>query len=312
MNRGKLLSGIAALSIYLGLIFLILFFYNIHKTKAKNYVKKNSDRVTVTLVNSDKTVLNRSDKVSNKNRPTPVIPPIALKKSIKKVKRVPRKREHVSKVIPKPRAKPKKVEHKKVIKTKKVLPKKIEHKKVIKPKKILPKKVESKKVIKPKKVEPPKIPVKKIAPKKRQSAKDLFAAVKTKNVRRETIKKTPTLPKKESSIKHYSSMTNRIKSSHQSGVVSNSNREKGIQNAYIAKVKRYMNSWNAEPIHKGQRVTINLTIYNSGKFHYRIVRGGYGNIESSLREYLDTLNRIGLGRHSKSTPYSIQVSFTVK
>ena len=55
MNRNKLLSGMTALTIYLGLIFLILFYYNIHKTKAKNYVEKDSGRVTVTFVNSDKT-----------------------------------------------------------------------------------------------------------------------------------------------------------------------------------------------------------------------------------------------------------------
>ena len=301
MNRGKLLSGIAALSIYLGLIFLILFFYNIHKTKAKNYVEKNSDRVTVTLVNSDKTVLNRSDKVSNRNRPMPVVPPVPLKKTIKEVKKEPKKTKRTSKVIPKPKTLPKKVKPKKTVPKKIIKPKKVEPKKEA-PKKKVPKKEVPKKVIKPKKVEP----------KKTKSAKDLFSSVKTKDVSKRPVKKRPTPPKKESLIKHNSSVTDRIKSSHQSGVVSNANREKGIENAYIAKVKRYMNNWNAASEHKGQRITIALTIYNSGKFNYRIVSGGYGNIQSSLRAYLDTLNRIGLGRHSKSTPYSIKVSFTVR
>ncbi|MBU1669021.1 hypothetical protein KKC13_11435 [bacterium] len=306
MNRGKLLSGIAALSIYLGLIFLILFFYNIHKTKAKNYVEKNSDRVTVTLVNSDKTVLNRSDEVSNKNKPTPVVPPAPLRQPIKKeVKAEPKKTERTSKVIPKPTVEPetvpKKVEPKKIIQPKEVVPPKVI------PKKVEPKKEAPKKVIEPKKVEPKETP-----PKKTQSAQDLFSSVKTKDVSTQPVKKVPTPVTEESSIKHNSSITDRIKSSHQSGAVSNDNREKGVQNAYIAKVKRHMNNWDAASTHKGQRVTIDLTIYNSGKFNYRITGGGYGNIESSLREYLDTLNRIGLGRHSKSTPYSIQVSFTVR
>jgi len=332
MNRGKLLSGIAALSIYLGLIFLILFFYNIHKTKARNYVKKNSDRVTVTLVNSDKTVLNRSDKVSNKNRPTPVVPLVPLKKHIKKIKQVkkePKKTERTSKVIPRPKPLPKKTKPKKVapkkevpkkvIKSKKVIkPKKTVPKKIIKPKKVEPKKNVPKKVIKSKKVKPKKeipkkvIKPKKVEPKKTKSAKDLFSSVKTKDVSKHPIKKRPTPPKKASLIKHNTSISDRIKSSHQSGTVSNANREKGIENAYIAKVKRSMNNWDAASEHKGQHVTINLTIYNSGKFTYRIVSGGYGNIQSSLRAYLNTLNRIGLGRHNKSTPYSIQVSFTVR
>ena len=343
MNQGKVLSGIAALSIYLGLIFLVLFFYNIHKTKAKNYVEKNDNRVTVTLVNSDKTVLNRSDKSSNENKPTPmVVPPVPLKKPnvakpiVKKIvpKKVPKKVIKPKKVVPK-----KKVP-KKVIKPKKVVPKKKVPKKVIKPKKVVPKKivpkkvpkkVVPKKVIKPKKVVPKKVVPKKVVPKKvpkkvvpkkkvppKKSAKDLFSSVKTKDVSRQQVKKTPVkkvpkrpASKRPSSIKHNSSVAERIKSSHQSGTKSNANRDRGIKNAYIAKVKRHMNNWNAGSAHKGQRVTIALTIYNSGKFSYRIV-SGKGSIRGSLSQYLDRLKRMGLGRHSKSTPYSIQVSFTVR
>lgn len=323
MNRGKLLSGVAAFSIYLGLIFLILFFYNVHRTKAKNYVEKNADRVTVTLVNSDKTVLNRSDKVSNKNKPTPVVPPVSLPKPEK----VPVQTQRSSKVIPEPKPISKKVEPKKEVPKrpvpkkeipkkeipKKEVPKKVEPKKVV-VKKEIPKEVTPKKVVSPKETPKKEVPKKEIPPKKTQSAKDLFSSVKTKDVAKQPVKKVPipTPPKQESSIKHNSSMTDRIKNSHQSGSVSDKNREKGIENAYIAKVKRHMNNWNAGSAHKGQHITIALTIYNSGKFNYRIVSGGYGDIQSSLSQYLDTLNRMGLGTHSKSTPYSIKVSFTVR
>ena len=305
MNRGKLLSGIAALGIYLGLIFLVLFFYNIHKTKAKNYVEKDSQRVTVTLVNSDKTVLNKSDKVSNRNRPTPTItPPIPVKTSIKEPKREPKeepkKIERASKPIPKPKVAPKEVTPKKVIKPKVVVPQKEIPKKEV-PKKIVPKK---------------EIPKKVVPPKKTQSAKDLFSSVKTKDVSKEAIKKRPqefTPPKEVSSIKHSSSVTDRIKSSHQSGTVSNANREKGVENAYIAKVKRHMNNWSAEGSSRGQRVEIELTIYSSGKFRYRVISGvASSNMESSLRAYLDTLNRMGLGPHNKSTPYIIEVKFSTR
>ena len=333
MNHGKALSGIVALSIYLGLIFLVLFFYNIHKTKAKNYVDKNDNRVTVTLVNSDKTVLNRSDKSSNENKPKPahVLPPILLKKpDISKPKVTKSKKiEHVAKVLPKPIPKivvPKKIVPKKRV-PKKVVPKRIVPKKKV-PKKVVPKKRVPKKVVPkkipkkvPKKVVPKKKVPKKVVPKKKvpkKSAKDLFASVKTKDVskrpvKRTAVKKRPktSVSKRPSSIKHNSSVADRIKRSHQSGIKSNANRDSGIKNAYIAKVKRHMNNWDAGSAHKGQRVTIALTIYNSGKFSYRIV-SGKGSIRSSLSQYLDRLKRIGLGRHSKSTPYSIKVSFTVR
>jgi len=72
----KLTSGIIAIGIYLGLLFLILLYYNVHERKARNYVNKNSNRVTVTLVNSDKTVFNRSSKHSTPTKPLRVHHPI--------------------------------------------------------------------------------------------------------------------------------------------------------------------------------------------------------------------------------------------
>ena len=296
MNRGKVLSGVAALSIYLGIIFLILFFYNIHKAKAKNYVEKNSDRVTVTLVNSDKTVFNKTDKVSTPKKPAPIVTPPVIKKNEPK-KTVPKKVEpkkivHAVKPIPKPQ---------------KIAPKKIP-KKVIpqKPKKVIPKPPKKTVPKKPKKIIPK--PPKKKVPKK--SAKDLFSSVKTNT----PVKKTPKRPakrpiKQPSSVHHNSSITDRIKATHQSGRVSNANRDKGIENRYIARVKSHMNNWNAVGA-KGQWVTIHLIIYNSGKFRYTAT-GVNGAMKSSLKQYMDTLNRMGLGRHKKSTPYSIQVRFKV-
>ena len=313
MNRGKLISGVAALSIYLSLIFLVLYFYNIHQTKAKNYVEKNSNRVTVTLVNSDKTVFNKKDTTSNPKKPAlatlPPIPKTTIPKKIIPPKVVPKKKVP-KKVMPKKKV-PKKVVPKKKV-PKKVMPKKKVPKKVV-PKKKVPKKVVPKKKV-PKKVVPKKKVPKKVVPKKKvpkKTAKDLFSSIKTKDVKKRPTPKRPKRPVKQtSSIKHNSSVTDRIKATHQSGRTSNANREKGIENAYIAKVKRHMMNWNAVGA-KGQWVTVHLTIYNSGKFRYT-TSGVSGSMKSSLKRYLDTLNRMGVGRHKKSSPYSIQVRFRVR
>jgi len=112
-------------------------------------------------------------------------------------------------------------------------------------------------------------------------------------------------------VKHSSSVTDRIKNSHLSGRVSNTNRNSGVKNAYIARVRRHMNNWTASSAYQGQRVTIILTIYQNGTFNYT-VSGGGANMQNSLRTYLDRLNRIGLGRHNKSSPYHIKVPFTVR
>ena len=404
MNQRKLLSGISALSIYLGLIFLILFYYNIHKIKAKNYVDKNSARVTVTLVNSDKTVFNKSSKKtttssSSSSIPAPIIPPVPLKrptnakpkkhvpkkvvpkkiikpkkhipkkvvpkKIIKPKKHVPKKvvpkkiikpKKHVpKKVVPKKIIKPKKhvpkkVVPKKIIKPKKHVPKKVVPKKVIKPKKHVPKKVVPKKVIKPKKHVPKKVvPKKVIKPKKHvpkkvvpkkvvrpkkvpvKSGRDIFSNIETRKIPKKapvihttqrrpvihttqsrpvihTAPKRPAIVSQRPSIKHSSSVTDRIKNTHLSGRVSNLNRDSGVKNSYIAKVKRHMRNWPATQ--KGQRISISLTIKSSGHFSYRIISGASGSMASSLRQYLNQLNRMGLGSHEKSTPYNITVNFT--
>jgi len=312
MNRGKVLSGIAALSIYLSIIFLILFFYNIHKVKAKNYVEKNSDRVTVTLVNSDKTVFNKSSKKSTPKKPKPMVTPPIKKKVVPK-KHTPKKTVHAIKPIPVPKKHiPKKVVPKKIVpkktvpkRAKKVIPK--PPKKHSTPKKKVPKKIVPKKHVPKKHVPKKKVPKKKV-PKK--SAKDLFSSIKTDTPVKKRPKRAVKHPVKEPShIKHNSSVTDAIKATHQSGRVSNANRERGIENAYIARVKRHMQNWDAVGM-KGQWVSIHLTIYNSGKFRYT-VSGVNGPMRSSLKRYLDTLNRMGLGRHKKSSPYSIQVRFKV-
>jgi hypothetical protein len=314
MDQGKVVSGIAAFAIYMSLIYLVLYFYNNHKVKAKNYVEKNSNRVTVTLVNSDKTVFNKKDKTTEPKNPTPQVVPI-VPKQVQPKKQTPKKQQP-KKVVPKkipPKKQPPKVETPKKEVPKKAIPKKTIPKKVVPPKKQPPKKEVPKKEV-PKKTPPKKEPPKKEVPKKippKQTAKDLFSSVKTKEIKREPVKRIPNPPAKEpSTIKHNSSVTDRIKATHQSGRVSNANRERGIENAYIAKVKRHMLNWNPVGA-KGQRVTIVLTIYNSGKFRYTI-SGNPGNMRSSLQQYLDTLNRMGLGRHPKSTPYHIKVPFTLK
>ena len=339
MNSGKVFSGFAALAIYLGLIFSVLFFYNIHKTKAKNYVEKNSDRVTVTLVNSDKTVFNKSDKISTPKKPTPIIvPPVPLKRPTpKKVIRPKPKPKPIPKKVVRPKPKPKPVP-KKVVRPKpkpKPVPKKVVRpkpkpkpvpKKVVRPKpkpKPVPKKVvrpKPKPKPVPKKVVRPK-PKPKPKPVPKKTAKDLFSSVKTKDVTSRPVKRTPkpvvkrpvVVPKAPSTIKHNSSISDRIKSTHQSGRTSNANRDKGIKNAYISKIKRHLNNWNADSTHKGKRVSLKLTIYSSGKFSYTILSGGDAGMKRSLSQFLDRLNRMGqLGRHSKSSPYSIKVNFTVR
>jgi hypothetical protein len=107
----------------------------------------------------------------------------------------------------------------------------------------------------------------------------------------------------------HSSVADRIRESHQSGSTSNRNRESGVKNAYIARVKRHLNNWSAQSTYKGNSATIKLTIRNNGKFRYVITHTTSGSLSAGLREFLAQLNRMGLGRHDKSSAYVITVHF---
>jgi len=383
----KLTSGIIAIGIYLGLLFLILLYYNVHERKARNYVDKNSNRVTVTLVNSDKTVFNRSSKHSTPTKPLRVHHPIKSKKAhitppkpkIKEPKKVhtPTKKEIEAKKVAQAKARRAKErakrlareakskkeaqrlaqiakERKKKEEAKKARAEEIkrvkakketqrlaqiakERKKKEEAKKARAEEIKRAKAKKEaqrlaqikrdkKKKEEAKARAERI---KKEKEKKRLARIRAERERKKRIKersrnlfssvntnspkKSPkTPPKERSHIRHNSSVADRIRNTHLSGTVSNRNRERGVQNAYISKVKNQLNNWNAQSNYKGHHATIILTIMSSGKFRYTIKRSSSGALSRGLREFLDQLNRIGLGQHNKSTPYRISVTFRAR
>jgi len=370
----KLISGIVAIGIYFILLFFILMYYNIHKIKAKNYVEKNSNRVTVTLVNSDTTILNKSSKKSTPIKPNPITsnhkkentihhatphhiaPPkkakhhstptkkdiikrarerkkeqeLKKKKEAQRLARIKREQEELKKKkeaqrlarIKREEELKKKKEAQRLARIKREqeeLKKKKEAQRLarIKREEELKKKKEAQRLARIKR-EQEELKKKKEAQRlareraraeeeRKKRAKNLFSSVNT-NRHRDTTKQ----PKETSHVRHNSSIVDRIKNTHQSGRTSDKNREKGIKNAYIAKVKRQLSNWNAQSNYKGHSATIVLTIMNSGKFRYTIKNSTSMAMTSGLREFLDQLNRIGLGRHTKSTPYEIKVTFKAR
>jgi hypothetical protein len=139
----------------------------------------------------------------------------------------------------------------------------------------------------------------------KERSRDLFSSVDTQTPRRVS-------PPQESRVRHNSSVTDRIRNTHQSGTVSNRNRERGVENAYIAKVQRRLNNWHAQSNYKGQSAKIKLVIKSSGHFRFTILRSSSGSLSAGLRDFMEQLNRMGLGRHDKSTPYNINVTFKAK
>jgi TolA protein len=351
MFKSKTASGIIAVAIYFLLIYSILLFYNVHKRKAKNYVEKNSNRVTVTLVNSDKRLLNRSSKVSTPNRPVPKIKSIPKQVVVTPPKRVVPKKHLPKKEIPKKKIPKKKIPKKEPVKDTKEREAK-ERARVAQIKRDKEAK-ERARVAQIKRDKEAKERAKQAQIKRDKEAKerarqaqikrdkeakerarqarikrdkeakerarqarikrDKEAKERAKNLFSSVDTQTPSKsPPKESRVRHTSSVADRIKNTHQSGRVSDRNRERGVENAYIAKVQRRLNNWHAQSNYKGESAKIKLVIKSSGHFRFTILRSSSGSLSAGLTEFMNQLNSMGLGRHDRSTPYNINVTFRAK
>ena len=318
-----------------------------HEQKAKNYVDKNSNRVTVTLINSDKTLLNKKSKVNMPNRPVPKKSSLKRKPVSKKhlTKKHHIKKHHIKKPIskklipkkPTPKKSPikketpkkdieaiKKAERiKKIREDNKKAKERAKQAEIKKQKEIETQKRKDREKAKQKEIETQKrkdrekARQKEMESKKRKEAEEAKKRAREERIRKDREKKeranslfnsieTP----KPSQSSHTATPTNQNQATHQSGRVSDKNREKGVENAYIAKIQRQLRNWPAQSNYQGDQVRINFTIYSSGRFKFRITRRSANpDFNSGITEYLKQLQRVGFGTHSKSTPYNIDVNF---
>jgi len=91
------------------------------------------------------------------------------------------------------------------------------------------------------------------------------------------------------------------------------NKQSGIVNRYFAKVQNKLRGWPAQSNFAGEKVSVELTIYSSGLFTYKILHRSINpQFNESLKNYLEQLKRIGFGAHSNPKPYKIIVDFIAK
>ncbi len=203
---------------------------------------------------------------------------------------------------------------------KKAQKQKVKPKKKLKPKpkvKPKPKKVAKKKVIKEKIVKKKKIvkkDVNKTKPKKKNSAKNLFANVKApkkKNVIKVSDKPIKTKPK-NSLIK----VTDKPKSASQrisSSLKNQKSSDSGVENAYLAKVQSMLEGWPAQSEYAGEKVKVILYINPTGFFEFKLKTvSNNQNFNEGLTEYLMQLQDIGFGRHKGKRTYNFEAEFIAK
>ena len=95
--------------------------------------------------------------------------------------------------------------------------------------------------------------------------------------------------------------------------VKNVNKSSGIENAYFAKIQNSLKGWPAQNNFVGEKIRVELTVYASGMFDYKILsRSLNPEFNNALKRYLEQLKRFGFGPHKNPKPYKIIVEFIAK
>jgi len=253
------ISGVFAFGIYFALIITLLFYFNMREeTKPVHYVKKNEDRIRVSMSSPKSTPKKKTTKKQTKK---------AVKKKTEPKKKVAEKKTIKKKVIKKEVVKKAPVK-KKVIKEKVV--------KKVKP----PKKKKETKPTKTKKINKPK---------------DLFANV---SANKAPQKKRVYKPKVSAS----ELFNNSIKTQKPT--------DRGIENAYLAKVEEKLNGWPAQSEYAGEKAKVSLKIQPNGNFTFKVITGSSNqNFNEGLIAYLKQLQKFGFGSHKGGRTYAIDVEF---
>jgi len=91
------------------------------------------------------------------------------------------------------------------------------------------------------------------------------------------------------------------------------NKSSGIENAYFAKIQNILKGWPAQNNFVGEKIRVELTVYASGMFDYKILsRSLNPEFNNALKSYLEQLKRFGFGPHHNPKPYKIIVEFIAK
>ena len=133
---------------------------------------------------------------------------------------------------------------------------------------------------------------------KKIQAKRLFSSVHTPKTIRKKSKKSNKRAVKPASERVVDSLKKQ------------SDRDKGVENAYFASIQQRLEGWPEQANFAGEQISVLLTVYRSGKFDFNVQHlSSNSEFNEALIAYLKQLQSIGLGRHTNSKAYRIEVEF---
>jgi len=175
-----------------------------------------------------------------------------------------------------------------------------------KPRHVKPKPIATSQPAKPTPKPKPKKTVKKIKPKKIKP-KSLFSHVKT------TPKPKPQSTKRPKPTPKTSPKTSKNAKPSREALRKQQQRDKGIENRYLANVQNKLYGWPPQSNFAGAKITIGLTIHPNGRFEYVVLTPSSNpDFDRTIRQYLTQLKSIGFGATPKGKKYSFKVDIVAK
>lgn len=89
--------------------------------------------------------------------------------------------------------------------------------------------------------------------------------------------------------------------------------DRGIKNAYFARVERMLQNWPSQSEFAGETIKVWLKIRQDGTFQFKLLSASNNeDFNTGLIQYLQQLQRVGFAPHQNSRAYEVNVEFVAK
>ncbi len=89
--------------------------------------------------------------------------------------------------------------------------------------------------------------------------------------------------------------------------------DRGVKNAYFARVEGMLQNWPAQSEFAGETIKVWLKIRQNGTFKFKLLSPSNNeDFNTGLIQYLQQLQRVGFTPHQNSKPYEVNVEFVAK
>ena len=146
---------------------------------------------------------------------------------------------------------------------------------------------------------------------RQKSAKELFASLPSAKRPHITVSSKPLPPKTARQL--FTMVDAKPRKDAQHSLKKQRRKERGVEDAYLAKVQRMLEDWPSQSDFAGERVKVYLKIRPSGYFEFEFKqKADNPAFNEALRAYLEQLQTIGFGPHKGKRTYLFEAEFVAK